>query len=197
MGSIYNFISAAFVAMIVENIVFSRALGISTLISISKNKGQIFGFSVCITYMSAISCMIAFFVNKIFSKIEFSHIFMPIIYLLLISCVYIITLLAMWKWFYKTFVSMKKYVHLSTFNYAVFGALLLSARSCTTFLEFLGFGIGSGLGFAIATFFLSVSYVKLHSHKVPSAFRGFPLVLIYMGILSMAFYGLIGHKLSL
>ena len=31
--------------------------------------------------------------------------------------------------------------------------------------------------------------------KVPRAFRGLPILLIYIGILSLALYGLLGHPL--
>ena len=37
---------------------------------------------------------------------------------------------------------------------------------------------------------------KLYSEKAPYAFRGYPLMLIYIGILSMAFWGLSGHTLN-
>ena len=64
-----------------------------------------------------------------------------------------------------------------------------------TLASFLGFGLGTGIGFSLATFFISIAYDYLHSEAIPKAFRGFPILLIYIGMLSLAFYGMIGHEL--
>jgi len=58
------------------------------------------------------------------------------------------------------------------------------------------FGLGAGIGFTLATFFISVAYDYLYSAAIPRAFRGFPILLIYIGLLSLAFYGLVGHQLQ-
>ena len=52
------------------------------------------------------------------------------------------------------------------------------------------FGIKAGAGFVIAAFILTAAFRKLSSAKVPSAFRGFPAMLVYLGMISMAVYAL-------
>ncbi|MEG1744700.1 MAG: hypothetical protein RR215_03855 [Ruthenibacterium sp.] len=37
---------------------------------------------------------------------------------------------------------------------------------------------------------------KLENDAVPETFRGLPIVLLYLAVLSMAAYGMIGHTLS-
>ena len=73
--------------------------------------------------------------------------------------------------------------------------MLTSNMTGITFAGFLGFGIGTGLGFPLATFFVRLAYKQLSSEEVPPSFRGFPITLIYIGIVSLAVYGLIGHEL--
>ena len=51
-------------------------------------------------------------------------------------------------------------------------------------------GLEAGAGFVIASLMLTVAYRKLNSSKVPASFRGFPAMLIYLGIISMAVYSL-------
>ena len=51
-------------------------------------------------------------------------------------------------------------------------------------------GFEAGIGFIIAALILTAAYRKLNSAKVPAAFRGFPAMLIYLGIISMAVYSL-------
>ncbi|MCI8501587.1 MAG: hypothetical protein HFJ85_05045, partial [Oscillospiraceae bacterium] len=89
----------------------------------------------------------------------------------------------------------KPMVHISAFNCVVLGTLLLVAGEQMTFSSSIGFGLGVGVGFTLATFFISVAYDYLYSAAIPKAFRGFPVLLIYIGLLSLAFYGLVGHQL--
>lgn len=85
-------------------------------------------------------------------------------------------------------------IHLSAFNGAVFGALFLS--SSYDLGGRVAFGLGTGIGFILASYLIAIGHDRLNSQQIPPAFRGFPITLIYVGILSLAFYGLIGHELS-
>lgn len=91
---------------------------------------------------------------------------------------------------------MRKYVHISTFNCAILGAIYLNSKYCITLPEYIFHGLGIGLGFVLAVYMVAVVYDRLYSKDVPFSFRGYPLVLIYIGILSMAFYMLTGHTLT-
>lgn len=197
MATFAQIVMVSFIAIFLENTIFARALGTSTMLIAAKNEAQLMGFGFCITYISAVSSVIAYFADDYLLKNENSELYMPLVYVAIIAVVYIITLLIMWRLAYKLFRSMKKFVHISAFNCAVLGALFLNSQHCSTLLEYLGFGIGTGLGFMMAAYFLSIVYEKLYSEDVSESFRGFPLIMIYIGILSMALYGLIGHKLAL
>ena len=70
-------------------------------------------------------------------------------------------------------------------------------RSCfskgATFRHFVNFvlsGAEAGTGFILAAFILTAAYRKLNSAKVPASFRGFPAMLVYLGLISMAVYAL-------
>ena len=86
-------------------------------------------------------------------------------------------------------------IHMSAFNCTVLGALLLSTNEMRSAAGMIGFGLGSGIGFTMAAYLISIAFDKLNSEKIPKAFRGFPIAMIYIGILSLAFYGLVGHEL--
>ena len=74
--------------------------------------------------------------------------------------------------------------------------MFLNSKYCTTLVEYIVHGIGVGLGFVFAVYLVAIVYDRLYSENVPYCFRGYPLVLLYIGILSMAFYGLLGHSLN-
>jgi len=192
MQILIKIILVAMMAITVENTIFTRALGTSTMIIAAKDKKSIVPFGLSITYICTISSALSFLVDKFVLNSWSGFLYMPITYVLIIGFVYIITLLVLWKFAYKLFVSAKKFVHISSFNCAVLGVLFLNNLKSDSFFDYISFGFGTGIGFFIAVFLVSISYEKLNSQKVPECFRGFPITMIYIGIISMAFFVLMG-----
>ena len=186
----------AFIAVFAENTIFSRALGTSTLIVISRSRKNIFGFGLSVTYITALTSVLTYFVNKLLVRGENSYIYTPLVYVAVLGIVYILTLLCLWKLAPLLFARMKKYVHISAFNCAVLGSMFLISKNCVTFADYFIHGLGIGFGFVLAVYLTAIVYDRIYSEKAPYAFRGYPLMLIYIGILSMAFWGLSGHTLN-
>lgn len=194
MSEISRMISISLALIFVENTVFARAIDTSTLISVSRNRKNIFGFGICAVYFSVVTGFLGFFSDKFLLESqllnELSYIYQPFVYMTILGVVYIITLLILWKFFYKVFLRIKKFIHLSALNCAILGAMFLNAQNCTMLSEYIFRGIGVGLGFAFAIYLTAIVYERLHDESVPYCFKGYPLTLLYIGILSMAFYGL-------
>jgi electron transport complex protein RnfA len=191
-----DMLTFAIIAIFFENTIFSRAIGTSTVLYTVRKKYNVFLFGLIVTIIITASSVITYFVNPLLQKLTYKDYITPAIYVAIIGVVYIISLIVASSFFpqhKKTFLPM---IHVSAFNCAVLGALLLSANIANlTFAGSIGFGIGTGIGYTLASFFVAVAYERLSSIQVPNAFRGFPITLIYIGIVSLAFYGLIGHEL--
>lgn len=192
MDTIIKIIMVALIAITVENTIFTRALGTSTMLVAAKDKKSMVPFGLSITYICTVSSALSFFADKFLLNGDSGFLYMPIVYVLIIGFVYIITLLALWKFAFKLFLSAKKFVHISAFNCAVLGVLFLNNMKSDSFFDYITFGLGTGIGFFVATFLVSACYEKLNSSKVPESFRGFPILMIYIGILSMSFFVLMG-----
>lgn len=181
-----------------ENIVFSRALGSSTACSIVKNKQNLGLFGVIMTSIIVVSMIISYFVNPlILSNPSISYYIEPIAYVLIIGFVYILALIISNKIFTeKKRDEVLQIIHISSFNCAVLGAMLLSSNVAgLTLGGYIGFGIGIGVGFTVVAYLLSLAFEHLNSINVPEEFRGLPITLIYIGMISLTVYGLIGHEL--
>ena len=72
------------------------------------------------------------------------------------------------------------------------GTLLVAASQNYNLLQSIGFGFGSGVGYLAAVLVVDEGRRRLRSKDIPHIFRGLPSVLIYIGILSLAIYGLVG-----
>ncbi len=57
------------------------------------------------------------------------------------------------------------------------------------FSDYVMMGFKLGIGFLVASYILKIAHVKLDSEEVPKSFRGYPILMIYIGIISMALYG--------
>lgn len=183
-------------AVMLENLIFSRTFGTSTLILVAKSKKNITGFGLCVTYITSVTSVIQYFADRYIISENINALLKPLFYIIIIGTVYIITLLCLWKFMTKTFGKIKKYIHISAFNCAVLGSMFINSNSNNTIAGYILFGLFSSVGFIVAVYMTAIVYDRLCSEKVPLSFRGYPLILIYIGILSMAFFGLTGNSLS-
>ncbi|MBQ7834651.1 MAG: hypothetical protein IJ385_02605 [Ruminiclostridium sp.] len=191
-----NIISASLIAIFVQNSIFERALGINVLLYASRKREHLLGFFTAITYVTTISSAIIWNFDRLFIGSEYYSLFMPILYVGVVSAVYILTLVVIWRFFPKIFKALKNYVHLSVFNCSVIGALFLSSQQGADIFSYIGFGFGTGIGFLIAAYLLYIAVPRLNSPLVPAAFRGFPVMIVYVGILSLALYAFTGYTTS-
>ncbi len=199
MDAVWTFLSNCFItsmAMIfVENMIFSRALGTSTALVIIRKKNNLLLFGSILTAITVLSGIVTFFLEPVVLKIPNAQYYRPLIYVAVISVVYLLALIVCGYFSERIKVKVLPMIHISAFNCVVLGTLLLAVGEEMTFGASIGFGLGAGVGFTLATFFISIAYDYLYSAAIPKAFRGFPVLLIYIGLLSLAFYGLVGHQL--
>ena len=181
-----RFLAAALLGIFIENAVFERALGISIVLYSARKTENMKGIFVSVLYVTTLSSMFTCLTDRYFSGWQYYNILIPFIYLFIISAVYLMTLVAVWRFFPNIFRKVKKYVHLAVFNCAVLGALFIQNQIGGTFASYVGYGVGTGVGFLLASYLLGAASERLNSKTVPAAFRGMPITLIYIGVISLA-----------
>ena len=193
MEVITKIVGAAMISIFVQNAIFERAFGSNVAIYASRKNSHVIGFTLGITAMTTIASAISYFIDGAILGTEYGFLFLPLIYVGIISVLYILTLLLFWRVFPKLFARIKKYVHLSVFNCTVIGALFLNSNFGNDIWSYIGYGFGTGIGFFLASLLLNVARDKLDSERIPKVFRGYPVMLIYIGVVSLAFYALVGY----
>lgn len=192
-GFFQGLLTSVLTSVIAENFVFARAFGISPMIAAAKNNRTLPGVCLGVSYFTAAASAAMWGVSKLsFAEFGDRH-FLVALYALIVGGIYLMTLLCIFLFARSRFVKIKKYVHISAFNSAVMGTIFLSASGCSALGEYLLFGLTAGAGFTAASYMLSGVYPVLYSENVPTAFRGFPAVMIFSGIMAMAVYGILGH----
>ncbi len=196
MEAFLDVISAALISIFAQNMVLERALGANVLLYASRKKEHVLGFAAAIAYVTTVSAPLIWLFDTLLGESGYYRVIMPLLYVLTIAVIYIVTLVVIWRFFPKLFKSLKKYVHLSVFNCSVIGALFLCSQQGNDIFGYLGYGIGTGIGFLVAAYLLYAASARLNSPLIPAAFRGYPIMIVYVGILSLALYAFTGYSTS-
>lgn len=182
------------IALLAVNLILSQALGTSTLFIAAGSKKNLVATACVITFFTTVGASAAYLIDLTLpsSVSELRLLF----YTLVIGFLYVLLLVAMYFLCGSKFEELRQYVHISAFNCAVMGTLFtINERSVMdglmfSFGNYVAAGFEAGIGFIIASLILTAAYRKLNSSKVPASFRGFPAMLVYLGIISMAVYSL-------
>ncbi len=200
MQFLVTFFYAALAAVFFENIIFTRALGTSRLLTVVKSPKTMLKFGALLTCITTASGALAWAANLLIGKLSFKLYIEPLVFVAVLIIVYILTSIILYFLFPKTYRKMSEILLLAVFNCASLGAILLPAHNSLMSVEaslatWLGYSFGTGVAFFLASLLVFEGTRKLKGSHIPAPFRGLPATLIYIGILSLAFYGLIGHEL--
>ncbi len=177
------------------NFVFARGFGVGMAMIAANNRQKLSRICLVVTLFSVMSSVCIWAVEH-FSGLGIAREVLPLLYITVIASIYSLSLFLCVLFFRDRFVRIRKYIHISAFNSLVMGSAYLVSSGRTELDEFTAFGLTAGLGFTFAAFMLSAVYPRLNSDDIPKAFRGYPAVMIFIGIISMAMMGILGYAPS-
>jgi len=199
IGALSKFAAAALLSIFLQNSIMERALGINILLYAARKRSNVIGFTLGLCYITALSSAAVWGIGAALGKYESFRMFAPLLYILVIGIIYIVSLIIVWRYFHAFFKKIKKFVHLTVFNCAVLGALFLNEQFLSasgSLFAYLGYGLGTGIGFFFAGYLLYVAHARLNSELVPAAFRGMPIMIIYVAVISLALHAFTGYSVS-
>ena len=83
----------ALIAIFVENTIFARALGTSSILLMLRKKFNLFLFGLILTIITLLSSIVAALFIPVISDLEYKNYLLPLIYVLIIGVIYILTLI--------------------------------------------------------------------------------------------------------
>ena len=188
------FLITDLIALLAANLILTQAPGTSTLFIAAGNRKNLIWTACTITVFTTVGSVAAYITDRNLPE-KYSD-YSLLIYTLSVGILYVILLSALYLISRDNFAKTRKYIHVSAFNCAVMGTLFTISRkasedsSLMNLGSYIRAGFEAGIGFILAAVILTAAYRKLNSVKVPASFRGFPAMLIYLGIISMAVYAL-------
>lgn len=194
-----RFLLMALLALTAENVLFTRALGVNQLLWAVERPRRMGWFGLLLALSTLLTGLISWTFRSVVLALPLGYISQPVSYILMMAVVYT----GVWLFFRygfsgryrERFDKLRRPLEMAVCNMAVLGALTFPSFQNAGFLETIGYGLGSSAGFLLAMVLVREGELRLEMCNVPRAFRGLPVTLIYIGLISLAFYGLVGHQL--
>ena len=188
-GKLFELVVAA---SLINNFVFTRFLGLCIFFGVSKRMETAVGMSITFTSVMVISSALSWVVfTYIMAPLGIE--FLKIIVFIGIIAAFVQSADTIMKKVSPTmYYKLGIYLALITTNCIILAVPLINAGEGYTFIESIAFGIGSGLGFALALIIMASIREKLELADIPAPFRGFPISFIVAGLIALAFTGFSG-----
>ncbi|OFV71006.1 electron transport complex protein RnfA [Acetobacterium wieringae] len=179
-------------AVIVNNFVLTKFLGLCIFFGVSKNLSASIGMGMAVTSVMTLSSMLAWVVyNFVLVPLNLTFMTTAVFVLLIASFVQLLEMVIK-KQAPALYNMWGIYLLLIATNCVVLAVPLLNAESSFSFLKSVVYAVGSGLGFALAIILMASLREKLRLADVPKPLEGLGIAFILAGMLALAFTGFSG-----
>ena len=190
-------------AILVNNMVLARILGICPFLGVSKKLSTALGMSGALIFVMTIASFVASVLYNCLLKVKLS---VPalglqnvdigftklLLFIVVIAALVQIVEIVLQKFSPPLYAALGIYLPLITTNCCVLGAAELNSKFDRGILASTVFGLCSGVGFALAVVLFASIRERVAIAKIPRPFQGAAIALITAGILAMAFMGFSG-----
>jgi len=179
-------------AVLVQNIVLVSFLGICPLLGVSKKTNAALAMGLAVAFVTITSSAITwgiYYGVLVPFELEFMR---TIVFILLIATLVQFVEMVMKKHMTTLYKTLGVYLPLITTNCAVLGASLLNISRGLGFGAAMVNSLGISVGFLLVIYIFATLRERLLAADVPIGFKGVPIALITVALMSMAFIGFVG-----
>jgi electron transport complex protein RnfA len=179
-------------AVLVNNVVLVKILGLCPFMGVSKKLDTAYGMGAATTFVLTVATGASWIIDH-WLLIPFGLEYLRTLsFIVTIAAIVQLTEMVIAKTSPALQQVLGIYLPLITTNCAVLGVALLNAQEQAGFVRSLLYGFGSAAGFTLVLTMFAGLRERLALAAVPAAFAGAPIGLIVAGLLSLAFMGFAG-----
>ena len=179
-------------AILVNNFVLARFLGICPFLGVSKKLSTALGMTGAVLFVMTLASVVSWLVYHLLLEPNGLVFLQTISFILIIASMVQLVELALQKLSPPLYRSLGIFLPLITTNCAVFGCAVMSIQNEYTLLETTVFGMAAAVGFGLALVLFSGIREVLALADTPRSFRGTAIAMVTAGVLSLAFMGFAG-----
>lgn len=182
-----------FVASIfTNNILLASFLGMCSFLVCSNRVDTAVGLGAAVTFVLVCTTVINYLIYH-FLLVPLSLEFLSFIIFIAVIAAFVQFVEMFMERFSPTlYHALGIFLPLITVNCAILGASLFMVLRSYSFLQSVSFGLGAGLGFALAISLMAGLRQKMGYSNVPAPLRGTAIIMLITGVLAMTFMGFAG-----
>ncbi len=178
-------------AILTQNFVLAKFLGICPFLGVSKKTKTATGMSLAVIFVMVLSTAVTYPINTLLVKHELEYL-QTIVFILVIAALVQLVEIVLKKYMPPLYNSLGIYLPLITTNCAVLGVVLLNIDNGYGFAQSMVNSLGAGIGFLVAMVMFSGVRERMESSDIPESLKGLPITLVAASLVSMSFLGFAG-----
>ena len=179
-------------AILTENFILCKFLGICPFLGVSKKLNTAVGMSLAVIFVMAIATAVTYPINQgLLVKYDLEYL-QTIVFILVIAALVQFVEIVLKKFIPSLYQALGIYLPLITTNCAVLGVVLLNVDNGYGFAQSMVNSVGGGAGFMVAMVMFAGVREKLEGCDIPKALKGLPITLIAASLVSVSFQGFTG-----
>jgi electron transport complex protein RnfA len=185
-------------AVLVENVVLARFLGICPYLGVSRGQETAVGMGMAVLFVMTLATAITWPVqhyilgpDALRQGVDLSYL-RTIAFILVIASLVQLVEIVLKKTARTLYRSLGIYLPLITTNCAILGVAILAIQKDLPYVASLVFALASAVGFTCAIVIFAGLRETLDLREIPERLAGAPIALITAAILAMAFMGFAG-----
>ena len=194
MNLFLSLFSISLSAILAENFILVKFLGICPFMGVSKKSDTALGMGIAVIFVMGIASAATWAVDH-YLLVPYGLGYMQtVVFILVIAALVQLVEMFLQKAVPALYQALGIYLPLITTNCAVLGVALLNIQNGYSFIESVVYGVMGGVGFTVAILLFSSVRERLEDCDCPKCFKGFPIALIAAGLLALSFMGFSGFK---
>lgn len=185
-------------AILTENYILNKFLGICPFLGVSKSRSSAAGMSVAVTVVMVIATAVTWPIYYGILVPQGYEYLETIVFILVIAVLVQLIEIVLRKYIPSLYNALGVYLPLITTNCAVLGVTMLVLDKHTAdpasfgYLQALVNAFGAGIGFMVALVMFSGVRERLELNDVPNFMKGLPITLVAASLVSLSFLGFSG-----
>lgn len=182
-------------ALLINNFVFTKYLGLCVFFGASKRKDTAKGMGLTFTVVMVVSAIMSWFFYQFILKPFDLNFLQIVVFIGLVSLTVQAVDTVLRKVNPALFNAFGVYLVLVIANCVIIAVPLILADNEYNFLESFMLALGAGGGFLLALYLMSSVRERLELANIPTTFKGVPIAFIVAGQFALAFLGFSGLTL--
>ncbi|MCL2056279.1 MAG: RnfABCDGE type electron transport complex subunit A [Oscillospiraceae bacterium] len=177
---------------LINNFVLRQFLGICPFLGVSKEIKNSAGMGISVVFVMLLATAVTWPIQTfVLERFGLGYL-QTLLFILIIATLVQFVEIAVKKFIPALYSALGVYLPLITTNCAILGVTIANIKNSYTFAQSMAHALGGGLGFLLAMVVFSGIREHTENTDPPPSFRGLPLTLISVSILSLAFFGFSG-----